>query len=191
MRRTLLRAALVAIVIGIAACNSRVDAPFGLEVAQEQQQYVLYLLNGAERTRVSDVKVTNGELTATFPGYENTLHAQVKHDSLEGSVTLIKAVGKEQVIPFTFPDVDGKPVSLFERHGDFATAAQAVRHYREDLNIDFPDADRRAVRDRRGQQGAADAQPRVWLSDVNPGRPQRRRTQHSHWICGAGDRPAS
>jgi hypothetical protein len=54
------------------------DTPFGLEVAQEQQQYVLYLINGAERTRVSDVKVTDGELTATFPGYENTLRAKIK-----------------------------------------------------------------------------------------------------------------
>jgi len=117
MRRTLLRAALVAISIGVVACNSRVetpqlgvyrsvlslpggDTPFGLEVAQEQQQYVLYLINGAERIRVSDVKVTDGELTATFPGYENTLRAKINRDSLEGSVTLIKAGGKEQVIPF-------------------------------------------------------------------------------------------
>src|SRR4029453_13136091 len=76
------------------------DAPFGLEVAKEQQQYVLYLINGAERTRVSDVKGTDGELTATFPGSENSLRAQAKSDSLEGSVTLIKAGGKEQVIPF-------------------------------------------------------------------------------------------
>lgn len=117
MRGTLLRAVLAALAIGIAACNPRVDAPqvglyravlrlpggdapFGLEVAQEQQQYVLYLINGAERTRVSDVKVTDGELTAMFPGYENTLRAKMKRDSLEGSVTLIKAGGKEQVIPF-------------------------------------------------------------------------------------------
>jgi thiol-disulfide isomerase/thioredoxin len=122
MQRTLLRAAfvsiaLVSIALGIAACNSRVDAPqvglyravlrlpggdapFGLEVAQEQQQYVLYLINGAERTRVSNVKVADGELTAMFPGYENSLRAQIKRTSLEGSVTLIKAGGKEQVIPF-------------------------------------------------------------------------------------------
>jgi peroxiredoxin len=115
--RTLFRAALISLAIGIAACNPRVDAPqlglyravlrlpggdapFGLEVAQEQQQYVLYLINGAERTRVSDVKVKNGELTAMFPGYENTLRATMNRDSLEGSVTLIKAGGKEQVIPF-------------------------------------------------------------------------------------------
>jgi thiol-disulfide isomerase/thioredoxin len=106
----------VVIAISIAACNPRVDAPqvgmyravlrlpggdapFGLEVAQEQQQYVLYLINGAERTRVSDVNVRDGELTAMFPGYENSLRAKMKRDSLEGSVTLIKAGGKEQVIP--------------------------------------------------------------------------------------------
>jgi len=117
MRGMLFRAALAAIVIGIGACNSHVDtpqlgvyravlrlpggdAPFGLEVAQEQQQYVLYLVNGAERTRVSDVQVKDGELTATFPGYENTLRAKMNRDGLAGSVTLIKAGGKEQVIPF-------------------------------------------------------------------------------------------
>jgi thiol-disulfide isomerase/thioredoxin len=118
MRRTFIRSALLLIAIGIAACNSRVDAPplgmyravlrlpggdapFGLEVAQEQQQYVLYLINGTERTRVSNVRVADGELLAAFPGYENSLRAKLHRQGLEGSVTLIKAGGKEQVIPFT------------------------------------------------------------------------------------------
>ena len=118
MHRNLFRTALLLIAIGIAACNPRVDTPqlgmyravlrlpggdtpFGLEVAQEQQQYVLYLINGAERTRVSNVNVANGELTAAFPGYENSLRATMHRKGLEGSVTLIKAGGKEQVIPFT------------------------------------------------------------------------------------------
>jgi thiol-disulfide isomerase/thioredoxin len=117
MHRNLFRAALLSSAIGIAACNARVDTPqvgtyravlrlpggdtpFGLEVAQEQQQYVLYLINGAERTRVSNVNVANGALTAMFPGYENSLRATLHRDGLEGSVTLIKAGGKEQVIPF-------------------------------------------------------------------------------------------
>ncbi len=77
------------------------DTPFGFEVAQEQQQYVLYLTNDTERTRVSNVKVADGELTAIFPGYENSLRATMHRDRIEGSVTLIKAGGKEQVIPFT------------------------------------------------------------------------------------------
>jgi thiol-disulfide isomerase/thioredoxin len=118
MGRTFIRTALLLIAVGIAACNPRVDAPppgvyravlrlpggdapFGLEVAQEQQKYVLYLINGAERTRVSNVQVANGELLAAFPGYENSLRATIHRKGLEGSVTLIKAGGKEQVIPFT------------------------------------------------------------------------------------------
>jgi peroxiredoxin len=117
MRRTLLRTALLLTAIAIAACNPRIDAPqiglyravlrlpggdtpFGLEIAQEQQRYVLYLINGAERTRVSNVEVANGELTALFRGYENSLRATMRRDRLEGSVTLIKAGGKEQVIAF-------------------------------------------------------------------------------------------
>jgi len=117
MRRSLLGTTLLLIAIGIAACNPRIDAPqlglyravlrlpggdapFGLEIAQEQQHYVLYLINGAERTRVSNVQVADGEITALFPGYENSLRATMRRDRLEGSVTLIKAGGKEQVIPF-------------------------------------------------------------------------------------------
>jgi thiol-disulfide isomerase/thioredoxin len=111
-------ASLLLITLAITACSQRVDTPqlgmyravlrlpggdtpFGLEMAREQQQYVLYLTNGSERTRVSNVNVANGELTAVFPGYENSLRAQLHRDRLEGSVTLIKAGGKEQVIAFT------------------------------------------------------------------------------------------
>jgi thiol-disulfide isomerase/thioredoxin len=132
MRRTLFRTALVLLIaVGIAACNPRVEAPslglyravlrlpggetpFGLEIAQEQQ-YVLYLINGAERTRVSNVKVAEGELFAMFPGYENSLRATMHRKSLEGSVTLVKAGGKEQVIPFT--------ATLGETHRFYPAAA--------------------------------------------------------------------
>jgi thiol-disulfide isomerase/thioredoxin len=132
MRQTCIRTALLLIAVGIAACNPRVDAPplgvyravlrlpggdtpFGLEIAQEQQKYVLYLINGAERTRVSNVQVMDGELHAAFPGYENSLRATIHRKKLEGSVTLIKAGGKEQVIPFT--------ATLGETHRFYAKAA--------------------------------------------------------------------
>ena len=107
----------------LAACSSRVDAPtvgvyratlslpggeapFGLEVAREGDRHVLYLTNGAERTTVRDVTVSSGELSAAFPGYENSLRATIYRERLEGAVTLIKAGGVEQVIPFkaTFGD---------------------------------------------------------------------------------------
>ncbi|MBB6092877.1 thiol-disulfide isomerase/thioredoxin [Povalibacter uvarum] len=76
------------------------DAPFGLDIAREDEKTVLYLSNGTERTRVANVTVHDGELSAVFPGYENTLRAKVSRDALDGNVTLIKAGGVEQVIPF-------------------------------------------------------------------------------------------
>lgn len=75
------------------------EAPFGLEVAKEEGRVILYLANGTERTRVADVQAGEGELRAVFPGYENSLHATLRRDSLKGSVTLIKAGGERQVIP--------------------------------------------------------------------------------------------
>ncbi|HEY0683332.1 MAG TPA: TlpA disulfide reductase family protein [Steroidobacter sp.] len=77
------------------------ETPFGLEVAKEQDRFVLYLVNAAERTRVDNVTLADDRLTAVFPGYENTLRATMYRDRLEGNVTLIKANSKEQVIPFT------------------------------------------------------------------------------------------
>lgn len=74
--------------------------PFGLEVARENDRFVLYLTNASERTRVDNVTLADQQLTAQFPGYENTLRARMYRDRLEGDVTLIKAGGKEQVIPF-------------------------------------------------------------------------------------------
>jgi len=39
---------------------------------------VLFLVNGEERVRVSEVTVQHGRLAAKMPGYENTLKAQSK-----------------------------------------------------------------------------------------------------------------
>lgn len=76
------------------------EAPFGLEIALENDRFVLYLANAAERTRVDNVTLADGELIAVFPGYENTLRARMYRDRLEGNVTLIKDESKEQVIAF-------------------------------------------------------------------------------------------
>jgi peroxiredoxin len=76
------------------------DAPFALHISREANAYMLLLMNGSERTEVRNVKVSEGQLQATFPGYENHLRADIRPDTLRGEVTLIKAGGKEQVIPF-------------------------------------------------------------------------------------------
>jgi hypothetical protein len=102
---------------GLAGCGTQVDepapgtyratlalpggeTPFGLEITKENDRFVLYLVNDTERTRVDNVQFDQRELRAVFPGYENTLRARMYRDRLEGDVTLIKAGGKEQVIPF-------------------------------------------------------------------------------------------
>src|SRR5687768_5198524 len=76
------------------------EAPFAMEIAKENERFVLYLVNDTERTRVDNVRIAQRELHAVFPGYENTLRARMYRNRLDGDVTLIKAGGKEQVIPF-------------------------------------------------------------------------------------------
>ncbi|MET0988948.1 MAG: TlpA disulfide reductase family protein, partial [Steroidobacteraceae bacterium] len=75
------------------------ETPFGLDIKEEEGKPVLYLVNGAERTRVTDVHLQDEELTARFPGYENFMRARLYRKRLEGEVVLIKTGGKEQVIP--------------------------------------------------------------------------------------------
>jgi thiol-disulfide isomerase/thioredoxin len=76
------------------------ELPFGLEIVRENNQYVAYLVNGAERVRVPEVTVADGRIDMKMPGYENTLTAKIDDDELEGTVTLIKRDQKNQVIPF-------------------------------------------------------------------------------------------
>ena len=88
----------------LAGCGARVDepalgtyratlalpggeAPVGLEIAKEEERFVLYLVNDSERTRVDSVQVEQRELRAVFPGYENTLRARMYRNRLEGEVT--------------------------------------------------------------------------------------------------------
>ena len=75
------------------------ELPFQLEIARESDALVLYLKNGAERTRVNDVAVANETLTAIFPGLENRLSAKINRTSLTGEVTMIRPGGAEQKLP--------------------------------------------------------------------------------------------
>lgn len=117
MRRSFAACLMVVVLVAVTACSTHSheltlgiyravldlpggEAPVLLEVAKEQNRFVLYLTNGSERTRVSDVQVAEGKLHAVFPGYENSLEARIRRDALEGSVTLIKNAGVRQTIPF-------------------------------------------------------------------------------------------
>lgn len=76
------------------------ELPFELDVASEESGFVLTLVNGEERVRVTEVVVAEGQLTATMPGNENTLTARVAGDELEGEVSLAVPGGERQVLPF-------------------------------------------------------------------------------------------
>jgi thiol-disulfide isomerase/thioredoxin len=76
------------------------ELPFGLDVAKEENGFVLYLVNGEERVRVTEVTVAEGRLSASMPGYENTLTAEIRGHRLQGEVSLLRAGGERQVLPF-------------------------------------------------------------------------------------------
>lgn len=88
------------------------ELPFGLDVAKEEEGIVLYLVNGDERVRVTDVTVAEGRLTATMPGDGNTLAAEVRGRKLTGEVSLLRAGGERQVLPLRA--VAGKTWRFFE-----------------------------------------------------------------------------
>ena len=76
------------------------ELPFGLDVAKEDAGFVLTIVNGEERVRVTDVKVADGQLTATMPGFTNTLTARISGKKLKGEVALLLSGGDQQVLPF-------------------------------------------------------------------------------------------
>jgi thiol-disulfide isomerase/thioredoxin len=74
--------------------------PFGLDVAREEQGPVLYLINGSERVRVTEVSTEPGKLRARMPGYESTLEASIKGGDLAGTIRLVHDGGEVLELPF-------------------------------------------------------------------------------------------
>ena len=75
------------------------ELPFGLDIAREESGFVLTLVNGEERVRVTEVTAAEGRLTATMPGHDNTLSAEIRGKRLRGEVSLLSTGGKRQVLP--------------------------------------------------------------------------------------------
>lgn len=101
--------------------------PFGLDVAREEHGFVLYVLNGPERIRVSEVEAGPGTVKARFPGYETTLEASITGGTLRGHVTLVHPDDRTLSLPFE------------------ATLGQTWRFYEEPLNDNADVAGRWAV----------------------------------------------
>ena len=76
------------------------DLPFTFEVAQANGSPVVTLVNGPDRVAITEVKWQGTELTLRMPGFENRIVATLEGDQLRGTLTMIKAKGAHQQIPF-------------------------------------------------------------------------------------------
>ncbi len=73
--------------------------PFGLDVAQEESGFVLYLVNGEERVRVTEVDAQEGRVSARFPGSGNGFTATIDGDELEGTLAIVHDDGRRREWP--------------------------------------------------------------------------------------------
>ena len=100
------------------------DLPFGLELVREDDDLVAWLINGAERVRVSDVQLENDRLAIQMPGYQNRIDATFKDGRFEGTIFLLRPRGVVRDLRFVampsedwrfFPKPDAPPVDFSGR----------------------------------------------------------------------------
>jgi thiol-disulfide isomerase/thioredoxin len=76
------------------------ELPFGMSVAARDGKPVITLINGSNRVEVTEISVQDGEATLLMPGFENRIVARIYGGRLEGTLTMVKAGGVLQRIPF-------------------------------------------------------------------------------------------
>lgn len=80
------------------------ELPFGIEVtatkATSGGHPEVYLINGSDRVLIDEVSVEGSRVTMLMPGFKNRIDATLQGESLRGTLTLVKAKGLEQKIPF-------------------------------------------------------------------------------------------
>ena len=75
------------------------ELPFGLDVAQEGERFMLILVNGEDRVRIDEVRVSEDRLQASIPGSEASLNLRVGRRALEGELTLPRAGSSPLALP--------------------------------------------------------------------------------------------
>lgn len=79
------------------------ELPFGLELAHEGEgdarKPVLFLINGTERVRVTEVRIDRDTLSAQMPGYANRLTATASPEGLVGSASMLRPGGTRVELP--------------------------------------------------------------------------------------------
>src|SRR5262245_15188726 len=76
------------------------ELPFFIDIeAGEPGRYTAEIENGEERVRVERVQWDGKTLLLDFPAFDNHIECKPVKDGLEGTLTLVKRGGKEQVMP--------------------------------------------------------------------------------------------
>jgi thiol-disulfide isomerase/thioredoxin len=100
------------------------DLPFGLELANENDRTVAYLINGPERVRAPDVTLDAQDLRLQMPGYQNRIEATFKDGRFEGTLFILRPRGIVRELRFVampgedwrfFPKPDAAPLDFSGR----------------------------------------------------------------------------
>jgi thiol-disulfide isomerase/thioredoxin len=76
------------------------ELPFFIDIeADDSRSYSAQIENGDERVRVERVQWDEKSLLLDFPAFDNHIEVKPARGGLEGTLTLVKRGGKEQVIP--------------------------------------------------------------------------------------------
>lgn len=76
------------------------DLPFGMSIAAKDGKPIVTLINGPNRVDVTELTINDNEVTMLMPGFENKIVAKIDGSALRGTLTMVKAGGKLQLIPF-------------------------------------------------------------------------------------------
>jgi thiol-disulfide isomerase/thioredoxin len=76
------------------------ELPFFIDIDGDGRGvYTAAIENGRERVPVEQVQWQNGRLLLDFPAFDNRIECTLSDDGLEGTLTLVKRGGAEQVMP--------------------------------------------------------------------------------------------
>lgn len=76
------------------------ELPFRLELVQENARPVAYLVNGAERVRITDVNLAGTRVELGMPGYDNRIVAEATPQGLSGEAIMLRRHAQRVSIPF-------------------------------------------------------------------------------------------
>jgi thiol-disulfide isomerase/thioredoxin len=75
------------------------ELPFGFTVVQQGGRKVVYVINGAESVRMTEIEDHHGRLVLRFPGYLNRIEATRDEAGYMGAAVMVRPGGREVRLP--------------------------------------------------------------------------------------------